>query len=155
MRPLTIKQHLWVDAYLGSANGNGVAAARRAGYKGNDNVLAVTANDNLRNPKIRAEIERILKQSAIGRDELLKRLSDLARQEPEKYDPIRALALLGRYHGLFDRHLRALKQRELDLLQQRIEGKEPPFDLAEAVREAEARIKKRLAERGDSPNGQG
>lgn len=55
MGRLTGKQHGFVVAYL--TNGfNGTEVARTAGYKGNDNTLAVAACENLRKPKIQKRI---------------------------------------------------------------------------------------------------
>ena len=47
---LTIKQQTFVAEYL--KTGNATEAARRAGYKGNDNTLAQVGNENLRKPKV-------------------------------------------------------------------------------------------------------
>ncbi len=57
MNRLTEKQRKFVEAYMGKAEGNGVEAARLAGYKGNDNTLAAIASENLRKPKIASAIE--------------------------------------------------------------------------------------------------
>lgn len=51
-RTATLKQLNFSRAYL-AANGNGVAAARDAGYRGNAKALAVVACRNLRNPTVR------------------------------------------------------------------------------------------------------
>ena len=48
MKKLTVKQKRFVGLY----NGNGVQAAREAGYKGSDNTLASVAKENLRKPHI-------------------------------------------------------------------------------------------------------
>ena len=47
---LTIKQKTFVSEYL--KTGNATEAARRAGYKGNDNTLGQVGNENLRKPKV-------------------------------------------------------------------------------------------------------
>jgi Terminase small subunit len=52
---LTAKQLRFVAAYLETENGT--LAAKVAGYKGDDNQLAVQASVNLRNPKIQQLIE--------------------------------------------------------------------------------------------------
>lgn len=57
---------------------NGTEAARRAGYKGDDNVLAVTAHDNLRNPKITAFINERFAETAMRADEVIARISEQA-----------------------------------------------------------------------------
>lgn len=46
----TPKQELFVSEYL--KTGNATEAARRAGYKGNDNTLAQVGNENLRKPNV-------------------------------------------------------------------------------------------------------
>ncbi len=46
--PLTPRQQKFIEVY----EGNGTEAARLAGYKGNDNVLGVTAHELLKIPKI-------------------------------------------------------------------------------------------------------
>lgn len=50
---LTPKQQAFVDAYTG----NGTAAARAAGYKGNDATLAQVASENLKKPEVLAAIQ--------------------------------------------------------------------------------------------------
>jgi len=60
---LTAKQLRFVPAYL--ATGNGTLAARVAGYRGNDNQLAVQASVNLRNPKIQQLIADSLYEPAL------------------------------------------------------------------------------------------
>lgn len=55
----TRKQEEFVDWYCSAVvNMNGTEAARRAGYKGNENTLSTVAAENLRKPKIRKEIDR-------------------------------------------------------------------------------------------------
>lgn len=49
---LTPKQQAFVDAYMGEARGNATEAARRAGYRGSDAVLASVGAENLRKPQI-------------------------------------------------------------------------------------------------------
>lgn len=49
---LTRKQQLFVEAYRGQARGNATEAARLAGYKGNDVVLAQVGAENLKKPQI-------------------------------------------------------------------------------------------------------
>lgn len=74
---LTLRQQKFVEAYLKN-NGNGVAAAREAGYAGEPNVLAVQASTNLTLPKIQSAIRQRLRESTISAEEVLKRLSDQA-----------------------------------------------------------------------------
>lgn len=74
---LTDKQRLFVFEYL--TCWNATEAARRAGYQGDANVLGVTGFDNLRNPKIAAEVQRRMAEKAMPADEVLARLADQAR----------------------------------------------------------------------------
>lgn len=76
---LTTKQQLFVDAYLES--GNATDAARKAGYKGNDNTLASMGKENLRKPQIASIIKKRLEKSAITADETLQGLSDMATSD--------------------------------------------------------------------------
>lgn len=57
MRPLTLKQDKFRLRYVDN-DGNGLKAARYAGYKGNDNVLAAIASQNLRKLNIKQKIEQ-------------------------------------------------------------------------------------------------
>lgn len=74
---LTGKQAKFVDAYIICLNGT--EAARRAGYAGDDNVLAVTASENLRNHKIIHAIDEKLSAYAMTANEVLIHLTDIAR----------------------------------------------------------------------------
>lgn len=79
MSDLTDKQALFVSHYL--ACWNATEAAARAGYGGTRGVLAVTGHENLRKPKIRAEIEARLAEAAMSANEVLARLSSIARAD--------------------------------------------------------------------------
>jgi phage terminase small subunit len=70
------KQKLFIKYYL--ETGNGTESARRAGYAGDDNVLGVCAYDLLRNPKVRAELTRLLNPIADA-EEVLARLTKYSR----------------------------------------------------------------------------
>jgi len=54
---LTHKQLLFVEHYI-QYGGNGTAAARAAGYRGNKATLGAIAHENLNKPHIRDEIHR-------------------------------------------------------------------------------------------------
>lgn len=88
MNTLTLKQQRFVDAYTGPAAGNATQAARIAGYKGNDNVLAVQGHMNLRNRKVAAAIAEATKPEKIAgvmsREECLTVLSEIARDKKTK-----------------------------------------------------------------------
>jgi len=147
VRPLTLKQQRFVEAYLGPSQGNATDAARRARYSGNAKTLGVVGAENLAKPSIRAAIKRDLKRGAMPPDEILQRVSDLARSDPLLYDPFKPLQLIGKYHGLWNRPERALRKRFLDLIKRKIEGKPDEFKLADLVAEAEARAEQRKKER--------
>jgi phage terminase small subunit len=106
MAKLTAKQQAFVDAYLGEAKGVATQAARLAGYKGSDNVLAKQGHDNLRNPKISTLIAERLATSplALSRARVLALLSACAQGaggDEKASDRIKALELLGKYHRIF------------------------------------------------------
>src|SRR5689334_13493060 len=76
MTELTDKQRLFVEHYLSCLNAT--EASARAGYQGSRNVLAVTGHENLRNPKIRAEINARMAELVMPADEVLFRLTEHA-----------------------------------------------------------------------------
>lgn len=77
---LTPKEFAFCEAYL--ANGfNGTEAMREAKYKGNDNVLAVSAHRMLRKPKIAAYIKQRFEELTMSPEEVLARLSAMARTD--------------------------------------------------------------------------
>jgi phage terminase small subunit len=73
---LTDKQLLFVGHYLACLNAT--EAAARAGYQGSRNVLAVMGHENLRNPKIRAEIDARMAELVMPANEVLFRLTEHA-----------------------------------------------------------------------------
>lgn len=79
---LTGKQRAFVDQYF-LCEFNGTEAAARAGYQGNRDSLAVTASENLRNPKVRAVIDGRLAERTMSADEVLMRLTDHGRGSAE------------------------------------------------------------------------
>lgn len=76
-------QRAFIDYYV--IEKNGTKAARLAGYKGNDATLAAVAYENLRKPHIRAEIDRRFRDLAMGADEVLARLGDIARIDMSEF----------------------------------------------------------------------
>ncbi len=101
---LTLKQQLFVEAYIGPARGNGKEAARLAGYAGNDATLAQVAAENLRRPQILTLINARVEQAAMTADEILTELADIARLPcpgPDASHKMKALELLGKHYGLF------------------------------------------------------
>jgi phage terminase small subunit len=77
------QQKLFADYYM--ACWSGVEAARLAGYSGNDNVLGVTAHRLLKNAKIIRYIEDMLSIHVMSANEVLMRLSNIARGTFEDY----------------------------------------------------------------------
>lgn len=69
----------FVDHYIVTLNGT--EAARLANYQGSDEVLASTASRLLRNEKVIAEISRRLERFAMSANEVLVRLTDIARAD--------------------------------------------------------------------------
>lgn len=72
MRKLTGKQQVFVTEYCNNGY-NGFQAAKKAGYKGNDNTLAVVAHENLNKPNIKAVIAdyqaKLRKKAEYNREE--------------------------------------------------------------------------------------
>jgi len=78
---LTIKQRLFVEAYIGPAQGNAREAARMAGYSGDDNALSQRGFELVRIPKI-AELIGVRVQEAVMRaNEVLSELSSIAKAD--------------------------------------------------------------------------
>ena len=117
---LTVKQSPFVAHYTGEALGNGVEAARMAGYEGDENTLAATASRLLRNVKVSARVKERLKELTLTSDQVLAQPSEIAFAEWRDFvqvrmdktgkvvdarlvlwDQMRALEILGKYHGLF------------------------------------------------------
>lgn len=79
-RPLTTKQQVFTEEYLG--NGFcGVKAARAAGYQGDTNTLNQVARDNLQNPTIHARIQERIEGVAATADEVLSLLGHHLRAD--------------------------------------------------------------------------
>lgn len=78
---LNPRQKLFIEKYLGEAHFNATKAAELAGYKGNKNVLGVTAYDLLRNPKIKAELDACLSAMTMPANVVLARLTEIAESD--------------------------------------------------------------------------
>ena len=74
---LTTKQQLFVEYYL--QNPNGVEAAKKAGYKGNNKQLSVVAAENLAKPSIANHVKQRITDEVMTSNEVLQRLSKQAR----------------------------------------------------------------------------
>jgi hypothetical protein len=84
-------------------------AAELAGYNGNQNTLAQTANDLLKVPKVRAYYEERLQEMHLSSSEVLAEIAIVGRYDVitnptgpvRATDKLKALELAGRYHKLF------------------------------------------------------
>jgi hypothetical protein len=76
---LTDKQRRFVLAYIGPANCNGAEAARIAGYNGRSRQAAWDLLNGRTKQDIRAAINELLREQALGAEEILARLSVQAR----------------------------------------------------------------------------
>jgi phage terminase small subunit len=123
---LTVKQQLFVEAYLGKANGSGVEAARLAGYRGSDETLRAVAYENLTKPHIAEAVAGRLEEArkCLSADEVLAELTEIGGASWRDFteikvgrdgetmevtvrltDKLKALELLGKHHKLFtERH---------------------------------------------------
>ena len=107
----TAKQIAFIHWYCSApVNMNATEAARRAGYRGNDNTLATVAAENMRKPAIRREIECRLKLATKAANvtvEMVLNQLDLvyarAVAENKLSTAIRVLELQGKYLGMWNR----------------------------------------------------
>jgi len=83
MAKFTGKQRIFIDEYLKCLNAT--EAARRAGYKGNDNTLRAVGSQNLTKSNIAERIAQHFAASALSREEVLQRLGEIARAEYTDY----------------------------------------------------------------------
>lgn len=97
-RELTVKQQIFVAAYLETFNGT--EAARAARYRGDDNTLSSVGYENLRKPEIRQVIEKKLETYVMSATEALSHLANIAR-DYESPSQLRALELICKHLGLF------------------------------------------------------
>ena len=77
-KKLTPKQNRFVENYLANG-GNGVGAARAAGYRGNDKTLRSIASENLTKPDIASRVRARVEGTAADADEVLALLGDHLR----------------------------------------------------------------------------
>ena len=99
---LTKKQRAFVLEY--PVDFNGAAAAKRAGYQGNDAALAVTASRLLRHPKVNPLIRLLTSSTAdemgYTREWLLKQIDEVAAELRARGDSaVPALALIAKLRG--------------------------------------------------------
>lgn len=82
---LTLKQRLFIKAYIGECRGNAKAAAEKAGYQGEDHTLEVSGSRLLRNAEVVAEIERHLAERTLSGAQVLDRLTEHANGTLEHF----------------------------------------------------------------------
>lgn len=82
-RPLTHKQKRFCEYYVRCWNAT--EAARKAGYSGNDNNLAVIGHQNLKKLKIKEYIQERMDEVTMGTDEILQRLTAMGRGTVEPF----------------------------------------------------------------------
>lgn len=102
VRALTGRQVKFIEAFTG----NGTRAARLAGYRGSDNVLAQAARENLRNPQIAEAIKNRQSQEnspliASRQDRQAFWTAEMRNPTAEMRDRLRASELLGKSEGDF------------------------------------------------------
>jgi phage terminase small subunit len=121
---LTQRQRLFVEAYIGPAQGNAREAARMAGYSGDDNTLSQRGFELVRIPKIAQLIGGRVEEAVMRSNEVLSQLSAIAKAGWQDFleirrdregdiisatlklsDKIKALELVGKYHKLFSERL--------------------------------------------------
>lgn len=101
---LTHKQVLFVEHYIQSG-GNGTAAARASGYKGNTATLGAVAHENLNKPHVRDEIRRrqaeFREQMTVTTEAKRQKLWDIANQcrQADPMAAIKAIQELNRMDG--------------------------------------------------------
>ena len=129
--PLTPKEELFVNLYVGEAGFNGSEAVRRAGYS--EHSARQTAWELLQKPHIRAQIDAYLAEAGVTRERLLTELTRVAYAPWENFVQVKfgqndangqpriidarmdlgakidAIELLGRELGMFN------KKVEVDL----------------------------------------
>lgn len=83
MSKLTGKQTAFIEEYF--KDFNGVKAAERAGYSGGYFTLAAMASENLKKPKIAKRIAERFQARVMTADEVLSRLSGMARADISEF----------------------------------------------------------------------
>ena len=138
---LTEKQALFaINMYtIGSQSyGNATLSAKRAGYKGNDNVLANMGNYLIRNPKVLAEKARIqaeiTEENKLSRQEVIESLRwavEDGKANGDRAGVVSAAAWLGKAQGMFSDNLNIKS----------LTGHVPPEDIKAAIERSKARAK--------------
>jgi len=99
---LTPKQRKFVSAYL--ELGNGVAAARAAGYKGNAKTLSVVSSENLAKPCIQQALSQAMEAAQVTEEKIVKELAVIAlspaQDEVRMEHKLQGLKLLAKIQGM-------------------------------------------------------
>ena len=120
-KTLTVKQKRFIDFY----DGNGLEAARKAGYKGSYSALGAIASENLRKPYIAEAIaarEKDRKSEYIAdREERQRFWTAGMRGQIEGVDPVRCSELLGKSEADFierriEDHTHRIRKVELEFI---------------------------------------
>jgi len=162
---LTQRQRLFVEAYIGPANGNGREAARAAGYSGDDNALSSRAFELMRNPKIAELIGVRVEEAVMRSNEVLSQLSAIAKADWQDFleirrgqdgeivsatlklaDKIKSLELLGKYHKLFSDRV----DLNLQVNDWRVEAAKYGLSTHDIVRQLQPLIAESALESGDA-----
>jgi len=128
VKGLTVLQRRFVEVF----DGNGVSSAKKAGYKGNKNALAVIAHRNLKNPEIvkliKTKEERRVRGHIMNRMERQEFWTKVALDEEQSMaDRLRAVADLAKSEGDFLTRI------------------EVSDDLSDRMKEAERRLEQEMA----------
>ena len=100
---LTLKQQRFITAYIANG-GNGLQAAKTAGYMGADNILASIASQNLTKDYIKKYIDEWVDRcpDTLAAQEVLQQLTHMAlSSKTPAASRVKALELLGRYHAMW------------------------------------------------------
>jgi phage terminase small subunit len=162
---LTQKQRLFVEAYIGPANGNARTAARMAGYSGDDNALSSRAFELMRNPKIAELIGVRVEEAVMQSNEVLSELSAIAKADWQDFleirrdkdgeivsatlklsDKIKSLELLGKYHKLFSERL----DLNVQVSDWRVEAAKYGLSTHDIIRQLQPLIAESALESGDA-----
>jgi phage terminase small subunit len=162
---LTQKQRLFVESFIGPANGNARTAARMAGYSGDDNALSSRAFELMQNPKIAALIGVRVQEAVMQSNEVLGELSTIAKADWQNFleirrdkdgeiisatlklaDKIKSLELLGKYHKLFSDRIDV----ELNLKDWRSEAQKYGLTEADVIRHTQLLINDAAVATGDT-----
>jgi phage terminase small subunit len=162
---LTQKQRLFVEAFIGQANGNAREAARAAGYSGDDNALSQRAFELMRNPKVSELIGVRVEEAVMRSNEVLSQLSAIAKGDWQNFleirrdkdgetvsanlklsDKIKALELLGKYHKLFSERL----DLNVQVSDWRIEAAKYGLSTHDIIRQLQPLIAESALESGDA-----